>query len=135
MILGAHASIEGGLHTVFQTAQNDGSECIQLFSKPSQRWSVPALKKDEIQAFRDARAAAGETEFYLGDSLRATWHGAQRADKNLMPMFSAKTLAEGYRLAKDGLLERLVNLPPPANDTWLPIVPDGQATSHLTWKR
>ena len=50
-------------------------------------------------------------------------------------MFSAKTLAEGYRLAKDGLLERLVNLPPPANDTWLPIVPDGQATSHLTWKR
>ena len=68
MILGAHASIEGGLHTVFQTAQNDGSECIQLFSKPSQRWSVPALKKDEIQAFRDARAAAGNLPVLVHDS-------------------------------------------------------------------
>ena len=68
MILGAHARIEGGLHTVFQSAQNDGSECIQLFSKPSQRWSVPPLKADEIQAFRDARAAAGDLPVLVHDS-------------------------------------------------------------------
>ena len=52
-----------------------------------------------------------------------------------MPMFSASTLKEGFRLAKDGLLERVVQLPPPANATWVPIVPDGQATGNLTWKR
>ena len=50
-------------------------------------------------------------------------------------MFTARTLADGYRLAKDGLLERLVQLPPPANATWVPIVPDGMATGNLSWKR
>ena len=50
-------------------------------------------------------------------------------------MFSAKELANGYRIAKDGLLERQVNLPPPANATLVPIVPEGQAQANLPWKR
>ena len=49
-------------------------------------------------------------------------------------MFSGE-LKEGYRKAEDGLIERLVQLPPPAGATWVPIVPDGQATANLTWKR
>ena len=53
-----------------------------------------------------------------------------------MPLFKLKTEGhEGYRVAKDGLLERWVSLPPPANDSWVPIVPDGQATGNLPWKR
>ena len=52
-----------------------------------------------------------------------------------MLMFSAKELANGYRIAKDGLLERQVNLPPPANATWVPIVPEGQAQANLPWKK
>ena len=83
----------------------------------------------------EAHAEAGECEFELGHSLRVTWVPAQRADKALMPMFSAKQLSEGYRIAKDGLLERHVQLPPPANATWVPIVPEGQATGNLSWKR
>jgi len=83
----------------------------------------------------EARAEVGECEFELGSSLRVTWIPAQRADKTLMPMFVAKELKEGFRLAKDGLLERLVQSPPPANASWVPIVPEGQATGNLTWKR
>ena len=52
-----------------------------------------------------------------------------------MPMFSAKELDKGYRIAPDGLLERLVVLPPPVRDIWVPIVPEGQATGNLSWKR
>ena len=44
-------------------------------------------------------------------------------------------MQRGFRVNKDGLLERQVSLPPPANETWVPVVPDGQATAHLTWKR
>ena len=84
----------------------------------------------------DVKAEAGECDFELGTSLRVTWIPQQRADKALGPMFApGKTLADGYRIAKDGLLERLVKLPPPANATWVPIVPDGKATGNLSWKR
>ena len=83
----------------------------------------------------EAHAEVAECEFELGHSLLVTWIPAQRADKALMPMFSAKELANGYRIAKDGLLERQVNLPPPANATWVPIVPEGQAQANLPWKR
>ena len=68
MILGAHASVEKGLHSIFDIAAADGADCIQIFSKPSQRWSVPALKPDEIDAFRRARSAAGDPPVLVHDS-------------------------------------------------------------------
>ena len=83
----------------------------------------------------DVKAEAGECEFTLGRSLRLTWVPAQRGDKALLPMFASKQLEEGYRVAEDGLLERQVQLPPPVNAIWVPVVPDGQATGNLTWKR
>ena len=78
----------------------------------------------------NVKAESGECEFALGQSLRLTWVPAQRADKALLPMFAAKHLEEGYRVAEDGLLERQVRLPPPVNATWVPVVPDGQATGY-----
>lgn len=68
MILGAHTGTEGGLHSVFERAQQDGSDCIQIFSKPSQRWSVPPLSPVEIAAFREARAKAGDFPVLVHDS-------------------------------------------------------------------
>ena len=44
-------------------------------------------------------------------------------------------LPEGYRIAEDGLLERQVKQPPPIQAVWVPIVPEGFATSNLSWKR
>ncbi len=43
----------------------------------------------------EAHAEVAECEFELGHSLRLTWIPSQRADKALMPMFSAKDLANG----------------------------------------
>jgi deoxyribonuclease-4 len=68
VILGAHASIEDGLDAIFDVAAADNSDCIQIFSKPSQRWSVPALKPAQINAFRKARNDAGNPPVLVHDS-------------------------------------------------------------------
>mgnify|MGYP003323481527 CR=1 FL=1 len=44
-------------------------------------------------------------------------------------------LEDGYRIAPDGLLERQVKLQPPFGTKWVPIVPTGQATANLSWRR
>ena len=41
-------------------------------------------------------------------------------------------LAEGFRIAEDGVLERKVA--GAVKPIWVPIVLEGQATAHLTWK-
>ena len=56
----------------------------------------------------EVRADAGEVEFEVKTGLRVTWLGEQRADPELAPLFKAKQLAEGYRMASDGLLERQI---------------------------
>ena len=82
------------------------------------------------------RVETGETEFELGTSIRATWIPLQRADKSMMPMFKKNAVLEdGHRIAPDGLAERLVHLPAPEGPKWVPIVPEGFATSILSWKR
>ena len=84
----------------------------------------------------ELRAEVGECAFQLGESLRTTWIPVQRADRTLSSMFVKDAeLQRGYRVADDGLLERHVQLPPPAGATWVPVVPDGQAHGGLSWKR
>ena len=81
------------------------------------------------------RAEAGETEFQVGQSLSLTWLQAQRIDKSLAPLIARKGMPKGYRKAEDGLLERSVPSSLPPGERWVPAVPEGQATAHLTWKR
>ena len=83
----------------------------------------------------EVRAEAEETEFQVGQSLRLTWLQAQRIDKSLAPLFTSKEMAKGYRRAEDGLLERSVPAPLHLGERWVPVVPEGQATAHLSWKR
>ena len=103
-------------------------------TEDSLRWYTEGADKREGHA-EEIRAEAGEPEFKVGQSLRLTWLHCQRLDKTLMPMFRTKELARGYRKAEDGLLERLLPSPLPPGERWVPIVPDGMATKHLTWKR
>lgn len=82
-----------------------------------------------------ARASAGETEFQVTDSLRCTWIASQRTEKELSQFFAKRELSTGYRFASDGLLERQVPLPPPIRSAWVPVVPSGNATANLPWRR
>ena len=100
----------------------------------SLRWYEGEFQKRDALA-EEIKAGSGEVEFSLGDSLRVTWLTAQRLDPTLCPMFTAKVLDDGYRIAGDGLLERRVKQSPPIEPRWVPIVPAGHATAHLPWKR
>ena len=91
---------------------------------------------EERRKLRDeVLADEGECDFELGHALRLTWVSQQRADPVLMEILVTLPMPTGFRIAPDGLLERLVPLPAPAGDAWIPVVPDGTATGNLTWKR
>lgn len=68
MILGSHTSTEAGLASVFERAKEHGADCLQLFSKPSQRWRGQPLSEADIQAFRSARDQAGQPPVLVHDS-------------------------------------------------------------------
>ena len=133
-------SVEGPApNTIYKEGKGDPKTLIEgvdeISLTPDALRYYQTLYDKRREVADEVRADAGECEFQLGQSLRLTWVSSQRADKLLMPMFGAKNLDSGYRVAKDGLLERQVQLPPPVNSTWVPIVPNGQATGNLSWKR
>ena len=100
-------------NTVWESKGDErlGSEELQLTPDALAYYEkVHDLRREHAD---DARAEVGECEFNLGANLRVTWIQAQRADRTLAGMFGGKPLADGYRVAHDGLLERHVKLPPP----------------------
>ena len=106
------------------------------------KWYDDNAKKRE-QLREEVIAEAGDTEFNIGDSLRVTWLAEQRKDQGLAPIVKrlveaqkkneAQEESDGYRLGPDGVLERRVVSP--IGNIHVPVVPDGQATQSLTWKR
>ena len=109
---------------------------LKLYTEAESHYEDSVKKREELAD--DVKADAGQTEFQLGTSIRLHWIPEQQADKGLAPMFKLdkETLRQrGFRIAQDGVLEREVNLPTPALATWVPVVPDGQAMAHLSWKR
>ena len=64
---------------------------------------------------------------------------AQRADPDLLKITKechrekVNKEPSGYRVACDGLLERHVAAD--GRVWWSPVVPEGNATAHMTWKR
>ena len=83
----------------------------------------------------DREASEGIGRFNLGEGLRVTWLSEQKADKGLRTIWAAKNMTDGYRIATDGLLEREIKSPPPCVVKWVPVVPDGMTTKHMSWKR
>ena len=62
MILGAHESVAGGLHNVFDRAARDGCDAIQLWTRSSRQWAARPLDADTIAGFKRAhRRARGAT--------------------------------------------------------------------------
>jgi len=62
VILGAHESVAGGLHNVFDRAARDGCDAVQLWTRSSRQWAARPLDDETVRAFRGAhRKARGAT--------------------------------------------------------------------------
>jgi deoxyribonuclease IV len=86
MLLGAHEGIAGGVSSAFARAEEDGAECLQIFTRNARGWAAKPLEADEVSRFRaEARrtglpaaahssylinAAAGDPEI-----RRKSWSG------------------------------------------------------------
>ena len=80
----------------------------------------------------EIRAEIGESDVNITNTLRMTWLSAQRADPRLIGLFKSNRPAD-FRVAEDGLLEKFVKVQ--NKELWVPVVPEGHAASHMTWKR
>ena len=52
-LIGAHMSIEGGVHFAIQRGESIGCKTIQLFTKNNTRWNAPPLEEEESRRFRE----------------------------------------------------------------------------------
>ena len=66
MRIGAHISSAGGPEKIFPRAAEIGAEAVQLFISAPQQWRLPALKDEQVAAFREAKAAADVPAFFHG---------------------------------------------------------------------
>jgi len=52
MILGAHESVSGGVHTAFERSAEHAGECLQIFSRNQRQWKAAAVTRGEASRFR-----------------------------------------------------------------------------------
>ena len=57
--VGAHMSIAGGLHRVFERIEAVGGECLQLFVKPNVQWAAGDLSLEEVEWFAREQVRTG----------------------------------------------------------------------------
>jgi deoxyribonuclease-4 len=67
-LLGAHMSIEGGLHKAFDRVSNVEGQSLQIFSKNQRQWRVPELKPSEIKEFVETWEQWGKGPVAVHDS-------------------------------------------------------------------
>src|SRR4026208_2517102 len=59
LLLGAHMSIEGGLHRALERGQSIGCTTIQIFTRNNARWAAPELIDAEVQQFQQTKMQNG----------------------------------------------------------------------------
>lgn len=55
LLIGAHMSVAGGLHTAFGRADKVGCTAIQIFTKNSNQWKDPVISSDDIAKYGEAK--------------------------------------------------------------------------------
>lgn len=55
VLIGAHMSVAGGLHTAFERADRVRCTAMQIFTKNSNQWNDPLLSQDDIAKYREAQ--------------------------------------------------------------------------------
>ena len=58
LLLGAHMSINGGLHTAIERGASIGCTAIQIFTKNSNQWRSSPLTEADIATYKSAQAKA-----------------------------------------------------------------------------
>ena len=59
LLLGAHMSIEGGLHKAIERGIQVGCTTLQIFTKSNRQWHAKAIDSKEVEKFKEAVAASG----------------------------------------------------------------------------
>ena len=67
-LLGAHMSIEGGLHRAFERIRLVNGESLQIFSKNQRQWMAPPLSASEIRLYLEAWKQWGKGPVAIHDS-------------------------------------------------------------------
>ena len=67
-LLGAHVSVQGGVHTGPARGVAIGATAIQVFTKTPNQWREPELTADTVAEFRRERARTGITSIVAHDS-------------------------------------------------------------------
>jgi deoxyribonuclease-4 len=67
-LLGAHMSIEGGLHMAFERISKVGGESLQIFSKNQRQWRALPLSPVDIESFLQAWDEWGKGPVAVHDS-------------------------------------------------------------------
>ncbi len=52
MILGAHEGVGGGVSTAFARAEEDGADCLQIFTRNVRGWAARPFEDEEVARFR-----------------------------------------------------------------------------------
>lgn len=60
MLLGAHEGIAGGVSTAFARAEEDGADCLQIFTRNARGWAAKPLEEAEIALFRAEAKRTGK---------------------------------------------------------------------------
>jgi len=67
-LLGAHMSVEGGLHKAFERITLVRGQSLQIFSKNQRQWRVPELSSSEIETFIEIWKQWGKGPVAVHDS-------------------------------------------------------------------
>lgn len=84
----------------------------------------------------ELRGDLGEHDFRTSATLRTSWGLAQREDPELCQLFRrGAVFPPDRRLSADSLVEKRISEPGTGAPIWVPIVPAGNATAVLTWRK
>jgi deoxyribonuclease-4 len=59
VILGAHVSVSGGIHTAIDRAQKMKADSVQVFTQSPRRWAPTNHDPENLERFKERRAEAG----------------------------------------------------------------------------
>lgn len=68
LLLGAHESIEGGIHKAIERAESIGCSTLQIFTKNSNQWVSRPLKEQDVENYKNS-ASKSKIRFIMAHSI------------------------------------------------------------------